>query len=99
MPIFETRHIKLTPPQLKELMQTHAVSQAELADVLGTKQPNVALMCTGKRNITAKMTTRIYDGLEEYLKPATPEERAQLSAWYAAYTAKNPIGDLPMEEE
>ena len=90
MTIFETRHIKLEPDTLKEIMEEHAVSQAELADVLGTKQPNVALMCSGKRNITKKMTTRIYDGLEWYLKPQTPEEKAHLSAWYAAYTAKNP---------
>ena len=96
MTIFETRHIKLTPPLLKALMEEHAVSQAELADVLGTKQPNVALMCSGKRNITAKMTTRIYDGLEWYLKPQTLEEKMTLSAWYAAYVTKNP---LPLEEE
>lgn len=94
MAIFETTHIKLTAEQLKELLEEHDLSTAELAEVVGTSQSAVAAMCSGKRNITAKMTRRIYEGLEWYLAPHTEEDRAAMLAWYEEAKKEGLFDDL-----
>ena len=94
MAIFETTHIKLTAEQLKELLEEHDLSTAELAEVVGTSQPAMAAMCSGKRNITAKMTRRIYEGLEWYLAPSSPEDRAAMAAWFEKANKEMPFDGL-----
>lgn len=98
MPLFENRHIKMEPEHLKALMEEHDISSAELAEVVGTSQPAIAAMRSGKRNITKKMTARIYDGLEWYLKPMTAEDKKKLEDWYVQFRKTNPLDDLTLQQ-
>jgi predicted transcriptional regulator len=90
MPIFKDRYIKLTPETLRGLMAQHDVNQAELADIIESHQPIIALMLSGKRAITARMTTRIYDGLEWYLSPTPVRQRKKEQKLIARIIANLP---------
>lgn len=80
----------LTPEELCAELERHEMSRGDLAEAMSSHQPIISAMCTGSRNITKKMTARIYDAIDWYTAPTPPDQRAKDKA-----LIRQIIADLP----